>query len=213
MKVLEKLKGLLGTRESPAPVESAEPEPDDDAASEEQTVPARSTPEWMEDYERVEVDRRATIIETHYEAIGPDEAGRIADILDRALTSDGGYKTWEVQQEIEDELGLSTRLVDRLVETEIASIEVLNKVERLYERGEDDELFIWDGPRDERNHPLCEDVRDEIDRRGGVTLDELSTLMLEMATEYEAHGATPQRLDHWSPHEKCRFSVKRYHEF
>jgi hypothetical protein len=63
---------------------------------------------------------------------------------------------------------------------------------------------------DDRTHPVTREAYKEIEERGGVSLKELGSVLLEKAKKYEDEGGTPERMEHWVPHERFRFSIVRH---
>lgn len=162
--------------------------------------------------DKVKVSRRTEIISTHYDEITAREAKQIAQILESHLTDTDGYSQRDIRQEVENELDISADLAERIVWTERASIEISDTV-RTYKRQmaerESEWVFSLPGSNDDRTHPIIAEARDEINQQEGVTIDELQELLTEKAKKYQDEGGTPERMDHWVPHEKSRYTITR----
>lgn len=163
-------------------------------------------PELLED--KVNVSRRSEIITTHYEDVSPEQARAIADVLERLMT---GYELSQndAKKEIQSATGLPREKVNTIVWTEQRSIQNLDSISRHREDQIASRItFQWSAPGDGDVFPGCREVENIIENRGGsVPADELQSLLREKAEEYSEQGGTPERMDHWVPHERCRCSV------
>jgi hypothetical protein len=162
-------------------------------------------PAWAVE-DRVNVDKRADIIHTHYD-VTEDQARAIAEQLKEHLESTEGYTQHEIISELEDDLDLDYNLLERIVWTERASIEIMDSVNTYLEQNDSDKLYKISGPDDDRTHPITREAVGETDERGGVTMEELARILIEKAEKYEDEGGTPERMEHWVPHEKFRFTI------
>jgi hypothetical protein len=123
------------------------------------------------------------------------------------LESTEGYTQHEIISELEDDLDLDYNLLERIVWTERASIEIMDSVNTYLEQNDSDKLYKISGPDDDRTHPITREAVGETDERGGVTMEELARILIEKAEKYEDEGGTPERMEHWVPHEKFRFTI------
>lgn len=161
---------------------------------------------------KVNVARRSEIIATHYQEVSPEQAQQIAEILESYMTDTDGYRQREIRTEVEEEIGLSSDLAERIVWTETSSVEICDTVSKYREQmaSRDDEwLFTIPGGNDDRTHPIREEVKKEAEAHGGLPLDELQSLFKEKAEKYQDEGGTPERMDHWVAHEKPRYTIHR----
>lgn len=183
----------------------------DDAASEGQEFDPFSVPADMVE-DKVNVTQRTEIISTHYDEINARQAKQIAEILEKHMTDPEGYSPREMRSEVEDELSFSSDFVERVVWNERASIEICDTVRTYREQSDEfdrEDLYTITMTDDDRVHPVREEAHAEIDERGGVPLDELQDILREKAEKYRDEGGTPERMDHWIPHEKPRYTVMR----
>lgn len=172
-----------------------------------------SIPEWAVE-DMVNVEMRAEIIQTHYEGVTYQQATQIAEILKENFETTEGWSLDDMIQDVKMDVGISDGLTRRVVRTEMASITNIDRVQGYKRKDQiDRSVFKWTGPSDDRTHPICAEVKEEIENRGGgVPLDELQQLLVRKAEEHENQGGTPERTDHWVPHEKCRHTLNRHVE-
>lgn len=168
-------------------------------------------PEWAVE-DRVNVERRTQIICDHYD-VEEAQAKVIAEKLKTELEDPSGWAMDPVRHELEEELDLSDDLIETIVWTESASIQVMDTVRNYLERNEPDHVYKIQASNDSRTHPLIREAADEIEEQSGVALHELKTILIEKAEKYADEGGTPERMDHWVPHERCRFTVVRHVDF
>lgn len=195
-KILSPLGGDENTEESDA----------DKTGSDPFSIPAN----MVED--KVKVSHRTEIISTHYDEITARQAKEIAQILEKHMTDPDGYRQREIRKEVEDRLELSEELAERIVWTESASIEICDTVQKykgqMAEWG-DEWVFKIPSSNDDRSHPIRVEAIEEIEERGPLPLDEVHDLLKRKAEKYQDEGGTPERMDHWVPHEKPRYTVVR----
>ena len=161
-------------------------------------------PELLEG--RVNSEKRREIITTHYDSVSSEEARLITEILERHMT---GYEIsrHEAQKEIHSQTEVSGELAEAILLTETRSIQMLETV-RKYQRENVLRSIRWMGPDDGDVFPACREVENIVEERGGsIPLNELQGLLREKAEKYAEEGGTPERMDHWVPHEKCRYSM------
>ena len=184
-----------------------------DSSDQEEEPGPFSIPEWAVE-DMVNVKRRTEIIQTHYQGVRHQQATKIAEILKENLETTEGWSLDDMIQDVADTVDVSEELTRRIIRTEVASITTIDKAQTYLERERSDGfVFKWQGPSDDRTHPICAEVKEEIENRGGgVPLNELQRLLTETARKYENQGGTPERMDHWVPHEKCRHTLNRHIE-
>lgn len=154
----------------------------------------------------VNVEKRREIIETHYDDVSQEQADIIAQVLEQQMTS-YELSQHEAKKKVRNQTGLDRDRVETIFWTERSSIQFLDTIRR-YE----DELSVqnvsWMGPGDNDVFPACKEVEKEVESRGGsVPIPELKSLLEEKAEKYEELGGTPERMDHWVPHEECRYAI------
>lgn len=74
--------------------------------------------------------------------------------------------------------------------------------------GSDREDNVYKLTVSDDGHDICVETRDEIESRGGVSMTELTRILLEESEEHEE--GTPERMEHWTPHERCKSAVVRH---
>lgn len=184
---------------------------DSGEAEEEQTeqntemTGAFDIPAWAVE-DRVNVDKRTDIIHEHYD-VTEEQARIIAEKLKEELESTEGYSQHSIISDLEDDLDLDYDLLETIVWTERASIETMDRVNTYLDQNDPDKLYKISGPDDDRTHPITREATEEIEEKGGVTMEELARILIQKAEKYEDEGGTPERMEHWVPHEKFRFSI------
>jgi len=168
---------------------------------------AFDVPAWAVE-DRVNVDKRTDIIHEHYD-VTEDQARAIAQKLKEDMESTEGYSQDSMISDLENELDLDYDLLERIVWTERASIEMMDRVNTYLEQNDLDKIYKISGPDPDadRTHPITAEAIQEIEEKGGVTMEELARILIQNAEKYEDEGGTPERMDHWVPHEKFRFSI------
>ena len=168
-------------------------------------------PEWAVE-DKVNVDKRTAIIYEHYD-VNENQARTIAKRLKEHLESTDGYSHDSIRYDLEDELDIDRELLETIVWTEIASIETIDRVNTYLERGEPDHVYKLSAPDDDRTHIVTREAADEIEERGGVSMEELARILIKKSEQYEDEGGTPERMEHWVPHERFRFSIVRHVDY
>lgn len=161
-------------------------------------------PELLEDM--VNVEKRSEIIATHYDSISSSQALTITEIIERQMT---GYEIsrYEAKKKIRSQTDVSRDLAEAIYWTETRSIQTLDTARRYQEEFEI-ESVKWMGPGDDDVFPGCREVENIVAERGGsIPLGELQNLLRQKAEKYAEQGGTPERMDHWVPHRKCRYSL------
>lgn len=167
-------------------------------------------PDW-DTSNKVNLNKRTEIIHEHYD-VTEKQANTIAEKLKQELEAED-YSMQLIRSTLETDLHIDDNLLETIVWTEISSIEMIDRVTSYLERDDPNKLYKISGPDpdSERTHPVTEEaikeVDKEVERKGGVTMEELADILTEKAEKYENEGGTPERMEHWVPHEKCRFSV------
>lgn len=135
---------------------------------------------------------------------------KVHEIIKDNLTDSEGWSIKTISDDLLAEFeGIDERQAETIARTEVAA--VLNKARAMaYEASEEDLQFYWSGPDDEHTTDLCDEVKEEIDSRGGyVDLDELQTILRRKARKYRDEGGTPERADSYLPHFQCRHTLVR----
>jgi|GEM_PF-7122454 len=157
-------------------------------------------PELLEG--KVNVDRRAEIIDTHYDDVTTDDARFIAETVKEYVES-YDLRKHDARSRIEERTGLDHERAVEILWTERSSVQKCDDV-----RGKRDidipMSYTWT-VGDEPCSPICADVEEATTGRDDpVSLGELQELLREKAEEYADEGGTPERMDHWVPHHKCK---------
>lgn len=143
----------------------------------------------------------------------PAAAGRkIHDLFEEKLTQPQGWSLRSIQQDLMKEFPeMPEKQAETITRMEVGA--VLNEAREIaYESREDEReyVFDWTGPNDSRNTKICEEIRNEVESRGGaVPMDELKDILYEKARKYRDRGGTPDRADNWMPHYGCRHTLTR----
>ena len=166
---------------------------------------AFDVPAWAVE-DRVNVEKRTGIIHEHYD-VTEKQARVIAQKLEEELESTEGYSQHSIISGLQDELELDYDVLETIVWTERASIETMDRVNTYLDQNDSDQLYKISAPDDDRTHPITREAADEVEERGGVTMEDLARILIEKAEKYEDEGGTPERMEHWVPHEKFRFSI------
>lgn len=168
-------------------------------------------PEWAVE-DRVNVEKRTDIIHKHYD-VDEKQARTIAQKLKDEMESTDGYSRYSIRTDLEDELDIDEDLLETIVWTERASIEMLDRVNSYLDKNDSDKLYKLSGPDDDRTHPVTRAAVEEINAKDGATLEEIARVLIEKAEKYEDEGGTPERMEHWVPHERFRFTIIPYVDF
>lgn len=165
-------------------------------------------PEWAVK-DRVNVEKRTSIICEYY-AVNENQARVIAQELKDAMESTEGYSQDSIISGLEEDLNINYDLIETIVWTERASIETMDRVNSYLDKNDSDQLYKISAPEDNRTHPVTREAANEIEEENGVTLEEQAQVLINKAEKYEDVGGTPERMEHWVPHERFRFSIVAY---
>ncbi|GAB7010069.1 hypothetical protein [Halorubrum trueperi] len=156
-------------------------------------------PELLEG--KVNVDRRAEIIDTHYDDVSTDDARFIAETVKEYVES-YDLRKGDARSRIEERTGLDRDRVVEILWTERSSVQNCDKV-RSWQDAETPMMFVW--KLGDECSQICADVEEATAGRDEpIPLGELQELLREKAEEYADEGGTPERMDHWVPHHKCK---------
>jgi hypothetical protein len=169
---------------------------------------ADNVPEFVREVIEFVIDTRE-IVYTSFEDLPHDAALRVKEILKEELQEPEGWSIDSLTETFAEELRVSEDKAQSIARTESGA--VLNTSREVaYEAspGSDDFVYYWSGADDSRTTDLCHDIKSEVDDRGGaVPMDELKTILLDAAHDYD-YG-TPGRVDEWMPHWMCRHTFVR----
>ena len=87
--------------------------------------------------ETVNNRNRVDIIATYYD-VSREQARQITDIIQNHLTDEGGYSNRDILQEIQTDLEITDDLAERIVYTEVGSIQVIDTIETYQNRPDAD---------------------------------------------------------------------------
>jgi rubrerythrin len=169
--------------------------------------------------ERVQELIEKVIENTHwnwgaFESLTDAQANELAEMLEEKLTQPQGWSISSLSRDIQTEFNLDEEVAVGIASDTTHS--VLNESrEEAYEQMEGSEEFEyeWLNPQDNRTTPVCWGIIEEIEDRGGsVTMPTLKQIVREQAVKYEGTsegGGTPDRVDQWKPHYRCRSTFAR----
>lgn len=158
------------------------------------------------------MEKRTSIIHEHYDGVTEEQARFIAQTLKEQMESTE-FSQRSIRSSLEEELDIEDELINTIALTERASIELMDRVNTYLEQETGGEVYKISAPDDDRTHPVTREAVEEIENRGGaVPMKELARILLEKAEKYEDEGGTPERMEHWVPHERFRFSIVRHVE-
>lgn len=149
-----------------------------------------------------------------FEGYSRQAAQAIRNSLEDNLTQPQGWSIESLVNDLQEMYsGLSDEKATNIARTETSAILNTARAEAYEERGDDvDYHYYWQGPNDHRTTKVCEEIKEEIESRGGnVTMDTLQTILMDKAKKYEGtrEGGTPERVDEWTPHYQCRHTFIR----
>jgi len=202
MGFFDKIKSAVGGSEE----ESTKPEGDND-----NTAGAFSAPEGFFN-DRVNVKKRTKIIHRHYD-VSREQAHTIAQKIKEGMEKEDGGTTDLMRSDLEEKVDVDEELIHTIVWTEQASINTMRRVNNYLENGREDDLYKISTSVNERTHPVTREAYEETEHRGGVPMKELARILIEKAEKYEDEGGTPERMEHWVPHERFRFSIVRHVDY
>lgn len=154
----------------------------------------------------VDVDRRTDIIDANYDGVDEDEAQLIAETLQNTLEGEDSLSRTEAVDRIQAATGLSRERATEIHWTERESIQHMDSIADYYETDIATGVSILGGGCEP---PVCDEAAAEVDDRGGaVTPEELQTILRSKAETYDEEGGTPDRIDHWVAHHKCRSTIQ-----
>lgn len=140
---------------------------------------------------------------------GMEEADEVRDVLEDSFTQPQGWSISSVVNRVQDTLNVSESKAEGITRMETAAALNTTRMEGYREQNDGDGSYYWGGPDDRRNTKVCEEIKAEIDARGGsVSYEELQSILRKYAEKYEGtrQGGTPERVDEWVPHYECRHS-------
>ena len=151
------------------------------------------------------VTNRTEIILEHYDVTAV-QSKTIAEILDQQFSGESsGVVVDDLIEEIIERTDLDKDIASTIALTENSSIALTNSINKYQSQGLGDadyQLIVKDC------HEICMDVRDDVEDRDGFPLNELQSMLRENAESYP--DGTPERMDHWVPHEKCKAVITRH---
>jgi hypothetical protein len=154
---------------------------------------------------KVDTPNRIRIIHEHYSDVSEPEAEVITEVL-KENTETYDLQKHEAKTRIVESTGLDRERVNEIFWTESGSVQKCNNL-FTNEGGSVSLLHEWD-VADPPCSPICEEVAAKTQERGGVSLEELQSLLREHAEKYADEGGTPDRVAHWVPHLKCSATTR-----
>jgi len=149
-----------------------------------------------------------------FESLTIEEAKQVEEMLEEKLTQPQGWSIDSLSQDLQNEFDLPEETATGLASDTTHG--VLNEArETAYEEmeGSEDFEYKWLNPQDHRTTPTCLEIIEEVEDRGGaVSLPTLKQILREKAVRYKGThegGGTPERVDEWKPHYRCRSTFAR----
>lgn len=149
-----------------------------------------------------------------FDEIGPNDTDDMKAILDEVITQPQGWTLRELTEAIQDHFGVEQgKATGMAADTSHSLLNVAR--EQAYRDMEGSEQFVYDwiGPSDHRTTPVCREIKQAIEDKGGaVTMSTLQSILMRTAQQYEGTaegGGTPQLVDDWTPHFQCRHTFVR----
>lgn len=137
----------------------------------------------------------------------------VQKVIRRSLTQPQGWSVNSVAKNLRDEFDwMDQKQSESIARQEVAA--VLNTAKsvmlRAAEKEDEQYLYDWVGPDDAHTSKICEDIKKELERRGGeVPLAVLEDVLYDVAKEYDGKGGTPHRVEELIPHFGCRHTLER----
>lgn len=145
-----------------------------------------------------------------FSGVHDSAVAQLHGIIENELLGPVGWSIRSVANAIYGSFGeVSKDQAENIARTEIAA--VLNTARMLALSNSDHEVeFTWVGPDDHATTDLCQEVKAELDRRGGhLSLDELKDLLRRKAHKFADTYGTPGRVEQLLPHFRCRHTLQR----
>lgn len=150
-------------------------------------------------------DEHRDIIHEHYD-VTQSQAEKLIDAITTGHGEGWGYdKT--ARYAGQEGLDLSREQIKTIVWNEEAGI--MNRFQVRQVQGSDVVSGVeWMLPGDGDASPVCEATAEEIEKQGGsVSVEELQTILFANAQKFE--NGTPERVQHWIPHDRCRCTLQK----
>lgn len=150
-----------------------------------------------------DVIRNSGAVWNNYDTVdGPQASETVRDVLEAEMTQPGGWSLGTVAEGLQDALDVSQDDALDIARNETASVLNVARAdayeEYAREMGQDVDEFTFKhiGPDNFQTTDQCEEVKAEIESRGGaVTMSEYKEILLEKAKKYADDGGTPERVD------------------
>lgn len=168
-----------------------------------------SVPQFVRSFVRQAATKRDSLWD-EYNDVPHMAALRVHEIIKDNLTNPNGWSIETIADDLTDDFeGISQQQAETIARTEVAA--VLNKARSMaYDASGEELRFYWSGPSDKHTTDLCEEVKTEIENRGGyVDKQTLKQLLRKKARKFKDDGGTPERVDSFLPHYRCRHTLVR----
>lgn len=149
-----------------------------------------------------------------FESLPIEDIRDLEALIETRLTQPQGWSIESLARDIEQEFHLTEDAAVGIAAD--TSHNVLNTAkEEAYDtmEGSEEFEFDWLNPNDHRTTPVCQEIQEEINDRGGsVTKPVLKQILMAKAEKYEGTsegGGTPDRVQFWEPHYQCRSTFAR----
>lgn len=158
----------------------------------------------------IDPDYLQDVIAEFYDA-SKSNAEVIAGCIEEGYFEGYGYD--KITRNVKEEgVELERDEIRTIIWTELGGVQTRQNITDAHEQATKRDFVNgveWSVPNDERGcSPVCEATTEEIDARGGsVSVAELQQILRAKAEKYE--DGTPERMDDWIPHKKCRCTVMK----
>lgn len=165
-------------------------------------------PEFVKDF--IEEVIKQNVVFDSFSNLPHTAALKIEELFRENLKQPQGWSVHSLVNDIQDAFpSVSSSQAENIARTETAAIMNSAREEAYKQRDDEEEYkYYWSNAQDHRTTDLCNDIIEEVESRGGaVPLDELRTIVRAAARSYD-YG-TPNRVDEWMAHYKCRSTFVR----
>lgn len=154
----------------------------------------------------IDVDHLQGVITEFYD-VSQSNSKVIAECIENGYFEGYGYD--KITRKVKEEgVALDRDQIYTIVWTELGGVQTRRNIADAHEQAKRD--FVngveWSVPNDERGcSTVCEATAEEIEVRGGAV--SVPVLQEILRTNAEKYDGTPERMDDWIPHNRCRCTI------